>query len=260
MASLAGFGRVRSGSGDRFFMWSALLMALVIAAGFSMQLAMGRSSFSAPLVVHVHAVVFMGWIGIYVTQTALATTGSLALHRRLGWIGAAWIVAMVVLGLMVTVYVAQAGRVPFIFRPAHFLIANPLTLFAFVGLTVAAIVMRRRNDWHRRLHLGGTALLMGPGFGRLLPMPLLQPYAYEAAMAASLLFPAAGVVADLRSGRRVHPAWWWGIGAALAVALVSGVLGNGAVGTAIYEWVTAGTPGAAVAPQAFAPPPAMPAG
>ena len=34
----------------------------------------------------------------YSTQTILATRGSIAIHRKLGWIGAAWIVAMVVLG------------------------------------------------------------------------------------------------------------------------------------------------------------------
>ena len=39
-------------------------MTLVLVAGFSVQLALGRSSFAAPPLVHAQAVVFMGWVGI----------------------------------------------------------------------------------------------------------------------------------------------------------------------------------------------------
>ena len=52
-------------------------MAAILVAGFSMQLAMGRSSFAAPFVVHLHGVVFFGWVTIFVMQTALATRGSM---------------------------------------------------------------------------------------------------------------------------------------------------------------------------------------
>ena len=53
-----------------------------MVAGFSLQLAMGRSTFAAPLRVHVHAVLFMGWVAIMLTQSQLAMRGPLALHRR----------------------------------------------------------------------------------------------------------------------------------------------------------------------------------
>ena len=56
--------------------------------------------------------------------------------------------------------------------------------------------MRRRTDWHRRLHYCGTALLMGPAFGRLLPMPLLAPWAFEATFIAVMIFPIIGVIAE----------------------------------------------------------------
>ena len=49
-----------AGPGSGFFLGGAIAMTLVIVAGFSIQLAMGRSSFSAPPLVHAHAVVFMG--------------------------------------------------------------------------------------------------------------------------------------------------------------------------------------------------------
>ena len=258
MATIAGNPYPQTVSDERFFLRAAIAMVLVIVAGFSTQLAMGRSSFSSPPLVHLHAIVFMGWITLYLLQNLFVATGRMTLHRRLGWIGAGWIVAMVVLGCLVTVAMVRRGQVPFFFRPVHFLVFDPLALFTFAGLTVAAIMMRRRTDWHRRLHFCGTALLLGPGFGRLLPLPLLQPWAFEATFAALMVFPLVGVIADYRRSGRVHPAWRWGIGVMVGSLLLTEALTYSSVGTNIYQAVTAGSPGAEVAPLEFAPPPAGP--
>jgi hypothetical protein len=83
----------------------------------------------------------------------------------------------------------------------------------------------------------------------------LPPFAFEAAFAASMLFPLAGVVSDLRRTGRVHPAWGWGIGALLASLLVIEGITFSSVGTALYTAVTAGSPGASVAPLEFGAPP-----
>ncbi len=254
MATLAGTARPVAGD-DGFFLGAAIAMALVLVAGFSLQLGMGRSSFSSPILVHAHAVVFMGWVAIYVAQNALVASGNTALHRRVGWLAAGWMAAMLGLGCAVTVAMVRRGQVPFFFTPVQFLVFDPVTLFAFVGLGIAAIALRRRTDWHRRLHFCGMSMLLGPGFGRLLPMPLLAPWAYEATFAATLLFPIAGIIADRRRRGRVHPAWGRGIAAMLATfVLVEAISGSGA-GTAIYDAVVAGSPGADIEPRAFAPPP-----
>lgn len=245
-------------SDDRFFMGAAVAMVLVVVAGFSMQAAMGRSSFSAPLLVHVHAVVFMGWMAIYLTQTALATTRRIAPHRRLGWIGAGWIALMLILGLMVTVVMTRRGQVPFFFTPQHFLVADPMTLIGFAALTAAAIGQRDRTGWHRRLHLCGTAMLLGPAFGRLLPLPFLTPLAFEAAFVATLLFPLAGIIADWRRDGRVHPAWGWGIAAMVGTMLLTEAIVYSPLGSALYRGVTTGSPGATIAPLAYPPPPLGP--
>lgn len=258
MATLAQRAPQPALSDERFFLRAAIAMALVIVAGFSTQVTMGRSSFASPLLVHAHAVVFMGWVTLYLVQNIFVASGRMALHRRLGWIGAGWIVAMLGLGIAVTVAMVRRGQVPFFFRPQQFLVFDPMTLFAFVGLTVAAIVLRRQSDWHRRLHYCGMSLLLGPGFGRLLPMPLLQPWAWEATAAASLIFPLVGVVADIRRSGRAHPAWGWGIGTMIAAMLLTEGVTYSPVGNALYRAVTAGSPGAAVAPLDFAEPPAGP--
>jgi hypothetical protein len=233
-------------------------MAIVIATGFSLNLAMGRSSFGAPPIVHAHAITFMGWVVIYLTQNILVASGNLALHRRLGWLAAGWVVMMLALGCAVTAFDIRVGHVPFFFRPLQFLVFDPLTLIAFAGLTYAAIALRRRTDWHRRLHFSGMALMMGPGFGRLLPMPLLAPWAWEATFAACLVFPVAGIVSDLRRSGRVHPAWFCGLAVSFGLLIGTEAITYSPAGAALYDAVAAGSKGAAVPPLAFGHPPGPP--
>ncbi|MFA6124946.1 MAG: hypothetical protein WCS75_04325 [Sphingomonas sp.] len=238
---------------DRFFFVTSLIMAAIVVAGFSLMIVTGRSSFASPPIVHAHAVVFMGWVVLYVTQNALVARGSITLHRRLGWIGAGWIVAMVVLGTVVTVRLVRLGHAPFFFPPALFLVLNPVSILTFAGLTAAAIVRRRQTEWHRRLHFSGMALLLGPAYGRLLPMPFLIPYAYEVDFLAVLIFPVIGIIADLRRSGKVHPAWWWGLGTIVGSTLLVEAIAYSPVGTALYHAATAGSPGASVAPLAYPP-------
>jgi hypothetical protein len=261
MAAIAESPRSFSDRDDRgFFLAGAIAMAATIAAGFLLNLAMGRSSFGAPPLVHAHAIAFMGWVVIYLTQNVLVVSGNVALHRRLGWLAAAWVILMVGLGCAVTAFDVRIVHVPFFFRPGQFLVFDPLTLFAFAGLTYAAISMRRRTDWHRRLHFSGMALLVGPGFGRLLPMPILAPWAWEASFGACLIFPLAGIVFDLRCNGRLHPAWLCGLAVTFGVLIGTELVTYSPLGSAIYNAVAAGSMGAAVAPLEFGHPPGQPRG
>jgi len=240
---------------ERFFGTLAIFMALVIVAGFLTNFLAGRSTFASPMRVHLHAVAFMGWVTLFVAQSWLATRGPMALHRKLGWLAAAWMALMVPAGLAVMLGVVRDGTAPFFFRPQEFLIANPLSMLAFVALTVAAIAMRKRTDWHARLHICGMTMIMGPGFGRLLPMPLLTPYAFEAAGLAAIVFLIVGIVRDVRKFGQVHPAWWIGLAAMAVLIVVPKVLAPTALGDRLYAAAVAGSPGASIDGMAFAPPP-----
>lgn len=254
MASVAAPQRVRTD--DRFFLITSIAMALIIFAAFSLQLGMGRSSFGgSPPIVHAHALVFMGWVVLYLLQNVFVASGAIAWHKRLGWVGAGWMIAMVVLGTIVTLRLVQGGHAPFFFTPLMFLVMDPLSVVTFAGLTTAAIVYRKRTQWHRRLHYAGMSILLGPALGRLLPLPLMIPYAFEATSLAVLVFPVIGVVADLRRSGRVHPAWWWGLGTIMAFNVAVEAIVLTPVGDAVYRGVTAGTPGAAKSPRAYPPPP-----
>lgn len=249
----------RAQSDDRgFFRTLATVMAIVQVSGFVVQLAMGRSSFGAPLIVHFHAVAFMGWVAIFLSQTWLAANGAMARHRLLGRIALVWACALLVLGVLITVATIRTGRTPFFFQPQHFLLANPIGLIGALSLLATAVVMRKRQDWHERLQIGSFVLLMGPSFGRLLPMPLMTPYAFEIASLAPLVFVAFAANRDLRVHKRVHPAWAVTAGVLVSALLLARLLAFSPVGAALYAAAVAGTSAAGSDGLAFPPPPPMP--
>lgn len=239
----------------RFFFIMACVQAAIIVAGFSLNVVMGRSSFSAPLPYHVHGVVMMAGLGIYVAQTWLILSGANALHRRLGWLAAGWIPLMFASGLMITFYaIRERGGPPF-FDLNQFLISNPLHLFGFVALFAWAIAVRTNTGWHRRLIFCAFALILGPGIGRLLPTPLFMPYAwYAVAVLPPIVFMAIGALADRRRLGRAHPVWLYGIGTIVAIQIVADLIAYSPIGYQFAEWFVAGSPGAERPMEAFMPP------
>lgn len=230
----------------RFFFVSACIMALVLVAGFSTNILFQRSSFAVPALYHVHAVTFFGWVVLYLLQTGLVATGSRALHKRLGWLALVWVPAMVVLGTAITVTVIRSTGGPFFFARDEFLIGNPIGILTFAGIVFWAIRLRRRTDWHSRLMFCAMASITGPGFGRLLPMPLMMPVAWvTAAVVFPALFILAGMMRDKRRIGRVHPAYLWGLGLLAGTQIVAEGIAFSPAGRAIGDAVTAGTPGAA---------------
>lgn len=244
MATAYGQARERR-SEEKFFLVMAWLMAATIVAGFALNLVLGRSTFAVPLVFHVHAFVFFGWVALYLAQTTLIAGEGLALHRRLGWLAVAWVPAMLVLGVIMTVVSLRTHGGPPFYDKREFLVGNPVGLLAFAALVAGAITLRRRTAWHRRLMLCGMALLTAPGLGRLLPTPLFIPYAWVVVNLATLVFPAFAMIADRRRHGHVHPALWWGVAVIVGTLAAGEAIAHSPVGSRLTSWVVEGTPGAA---------------
>ena len=255
MATLAGAARPALGREHRFFFIMACAMAAVLVAGFSLSIAMRRSNFGEPVLIHVHAVTFFGWVVLYLLQTGLVSSGSVHLHKRLGWLSLAWVPAMVVLGTAITIFVERSHGAPFFFDQNEFLFGNPIGILCFAGVVGVAVYNRRRTAWHSRLMLCAMASITGPGFGRLLPLPFLIPWSW---WLASVVFPSIfiiiGMIADKRRIGRVHPAYLYGLGALVGSQLVADAIAYSPVGYAATRAVIAGTPGAERPMRGYLPP------
>lgn len=238
----------------RFFFIMACAMAATIVAGFSLNLAMGRSTFAVPAVFHVHAAIFMSWVALYVAQSFTIARGQRALHIALGKVAYLLVPLMVAAGIAIMIVVARRTGGPFFFAVNEFLISNVALLLAFGFVALWALRRGRHTGWHRRLMLVAMAMLTGPGLGRLLPMPLMIPNAWTISIAATLIFPAIAMLADRRRHGRVHPAYWWGTGIYRGTFVLSMLFAYSPPGYAITERVVAGSPGAERPMEAFLPP------
>ena len=238
----------------RFFTIMAFVMSFIIVAGFSLNVAMGRSSFDVPAAYHIHAAIFMGWIGLYLAQHVTISRGAIALHRTLGRLAYVWVPAMVFAGTMVMIVVARRTGGPFFFNKSEFLISNIAVLVTFGALAWWALLRQRYTGWHRRLFLCSMAVLLGPGLGRLLPMPLMIPNAWLITQLITFLFPVIGMIADKRREGSVHPAYFWGLGIYVAAFTASMLVAYSPLGYAITESLVAGYPGAERPMEAFLPP------
>jgi hypothetical protein len=208
----------------RFFLIMAVAIAVTVIVAFSLFRVAGISSFGgSPWWVHVHAVTFMGWIAFYVLQNTLVFKDDIALHRRLGRIGAVYAVWMVLVGLVLTPLTLAVGRSPPFFTPPYFLALDWINIAVFGGLVYAAIRNRKRTDWHRRLMLCATICVIAPALGRLI---VLSGNAMTAPVnvATLLLYVVVAMLFDWNNRGRVHPAYFWGAGALILFAAATETL------------------------------------
>lgn len=234
-------GSATTGAGRRFYLIMAALMAATIVAGFSRTVPSALTTPPGlPLLLHIHGFVFLSWLVLFVAQPTLIGAGQVGLHRRLGWAGAVLAVLMVVMGVAATVFAIATHVVPPFFPPSIFLAMNILGVVFFGGLVAAAVVLRRRSEWHKRLMLCATVILLGPGLGRLLPMPSFGPAAPLVLFGVADLFLLAGPVFDLFTRRRIHPAYFWGVPTVLLSEILVGPIGMAAPTIALAHRLAGG--------------------
>lgn len=190
--------------GSRFYRNAALMAIAVAFAGFFLTyvtpMALGR--FAGPDVSHWHGALLASWLILVAVQSFLLLN-----HRKLGWIAVvlapAILVSTVAIGIAATrrdlalgVTTGMAGNV-----------TAPLLFCAMVG---AAIWKRRNPQWHKRLILIATVLMLWPAWFRwrhFLPW-VPRPDITLGLVVANLPIALAMVRDRLRFGA-VHPAYLW---------------------------------------------------
>ncbi len=210
---------------DGFFLWTTVAIWATVFTGFwftyfGPMMAGNRAHDVAA--VHLHGWTFFAWYILLPVQAALAHRKRVAIHRMLGWLSVALAVLMVGTGLLVVgVRMADAAATGDRFwsasGPAVF-----ATLVLFAAFYSAGLFMRRRTDWHKRLMIVAGVGGMGAATFRLCMVLFGPNSAMWLGLMGSNVFIAAGIVRDGLRDKRVHPAWW--IGLVACVALEAGVL------------------------------------
>ncbi len=185
-----------------------------------------------PLIVHFHAVAFVGWLVLFTVQVALIRNARADIHRRLGVAGAVLAATMVVLG-PATALVVDAARFTAKGVTPEFLAVQFTDILAFAGLTTAGLLMRGTSSAHKRLMLLGLIYISDAGFARFLNHALAAPLgqsplgeAVRLYLGSDLLMLGLGVY-DLAARVRLHPAYIAGAVWMIALQITAlALLGN----------------------------------
>ncbi len=208
---------------NAFLVFTAL-MWLGIASGFGSDVIRHVQAHDPPypLIVHVHAAAFMGWLALFTAQVLLIRTRRLALHRKLGFAAIGLAVLMVFLG-PATAYVVDHAKFGTPASDPPFIIIQLTDILAFAGLVAAAVVFRNQAATHKRLILLATIYITDAGFARWWAGGLhgLLGDGFWANMAQGYLGPDLLIVGlgayDLVTRRQLHPAYVAGVAWALAL-------------------------------------------
>jgi hypothetical protein len=221
MATLAATPPRRRANPDRiFFGGAAIALVLVTLIGFAQTYYLSYFT-AAPalgLLLHVHGVVFSGWMLFYAAQTWLIHAGNVRLHRRTGMAGAALAVLVFVLGVVTAIGLARVNLHAAV-RHGPPVIFPLGAITAFAVLCTAAIVLRQRPMHHKRLMLLATVALATTPLARITRMTTHVVTPPVGGILLSDLFLLALIAFDLRQRGRIHPATLTGGGFLIASQL-----------------------------------------
>ncbi len=211
-----------------FLIWIGLVW-LGILVGFGSDILGHIKSHAAPypLIVHIHALAFVGWLVLFTVQIWLIRSRKHEVHRNLG-IGLICLAGvMIVLGPATAWIVERQDFTKPGGGDASFLAVQFTDILAFGSLVVAGFLLRGTSSAHKRLMLLATLYISDAGFARFLAGPLahLLGMSFPATLvelygAPDLLILGVGAY-DLITRKRLHPAYIAGVAWIFAVQLLA---------------------------------------
>lgn len=206
----------RIAHGRGLYFGTAVAVAVIVFLGF------GRT-FWAPLAagsldlhpaIVVHAILFFGWVLLFLAQTALPLAGRVRAHRALGLAGIALAGMMVFAGILAAIVTVQqgfGGPRPEAVRTSAALSFSGMTLFStFFALGIASIA---RPERHKRLMVLATFSILQAAIARIIMLfpAISQPerVTIGAVVVDTLLLGV--VLLDARARGRVDPVYAWGL-------------------------------------------------
>jgi uncharacterized membrane protein YozB (DUF420 family) len=212
-----------------FYFGMALLLVAIATYGFSQTFVdkLIRVPYPRPWLLFVHGSLVALWLLLFLTQTALARSHHLKLHRNLGWFALGVGTIMPLVGLVTAIvmdrlHIAHGEQNDF-FPPFMSVHINDTAAFLVVfGL---AAILRTKREFHGRLMFVATCLLMDAPLSRF---PAFRASHFWITLAIAYagvdVLILMGVARDWLVDRTVHVVYrealpWLLIGQAIATTL-----------------------------------------
>lgn len=225
-----------------FYVALAVFLFAMIVVGFwpSYYGPLVRGAAKAPIILHIHGAIFIGWMLLLIAQTVFAARGELRTHRALGTFGIGYGAVVWLMGLLVSfvapVINVNSGRWTVPEAAAFFPIPfGDMVLFG--GYFLAAVRTRAKPELHKRYMVMATiavafaAAFRLQGLGVAIPLAIVIWYV---PLAICMLY-------DYRSKGRIHPIYLAGA-VVMAFALLRLPFGTSAVwqgiGVPLFESLT----------------------
>ena len=189
------------------YMGLSALMALIAIVGF-WPLYFGPLVFGTlvqPLLIHIHATVFTGWLVLFFLQAYFAATKRIQLHMTVGRLGIWYALLLIVVGLTTGV-VRSAGAPPA--RAPQLLYVSIADMAMFGGFFAAAIWFRKKPKVHRPAMVVAATALLVAAVGRMTFLPPSGPVR----LAIWSLPILIAMAFEFRKTKRVHPVYFLGLG------------------------------------------------
>ena len=207
-------------------------MALIALVGFwpNYYGPLVAGTLSHPLLIHIHAVVFSGWLALFALQAVFAATKRIQWHLKIGRIGIWYGAALIVLGLTTGVLRSAVNTT----EGELLLYVATVDMMMFGGFFCAAIVYRRKPPLHRRMMMIAATSLLVAAASRMtfLPPPPQGLPLFFLIWTAPVL---TAMAIEFNQARKVHPVYFAGLGVYLFRLLMPGA--NTDTWRAFAQWV-----------------------
>ena len=169
------------------------------------------------VLLHVHGIVFSIWVALFLAQTLLIARGNYRWHRGLGWALAGVAAAMIVLVMLAMI--EELRRVNGFPPPPLALALSAFDILVFGLLVGSALYLRHQPEWHKRLMISATIVLLGAPMFRVVTHRFgihdgTMISVLSTLMVDAFFIPCAAY--DLIARRAVHPAYLLGLGLIVA--------------------------------------------
>lgn len=165
-----------------FYSLASLTLLVLMFIGFQYFYLQGKAYPGRPLtppmrtLVIVHGVLMTGWMLLAVVQPLLVAKKRVRLHMKLGLLGVALALGIVIAGIMVGIEGARYAPpdlLLFDLNPKQFMTVPVLGILVFGLFVLIGVLNRYRSHIHRPMMLIASVSVMSAAMGRMRPLSML---------------------------------------------------------------------------------------